>query len=152
MLQSEFYERTHTKLSGEEYADVENIYNNVEMQKDDFCQHWVEEKKNPLFKELAAAFCKQTKELLQAQSDLGTIEHKYKSEIESIRKEYERILADKEEAHKSLGRKIISSLDYEGSIYEACEEEFGLDFICKVKLENDINLETHEREHLAKKL
>ena len=105
-----------------------------------------------MFKELAAAFCKQTKELMQAQSDLGTIEHKYKSEIESIRKEYERILADKEEAHKSLGRKIISSLDYEGSIYEACEEEFGLDFICKVKLENDINLETHEREHLAKKL
>jgi len=152
MLQSEFYDRTHIKLSGDEYADVENIYNNVKMQKDDFCKHWVEEKENPLFKELAEAFCKQTKELLQALSDLGTIEHKYKSEIESIKNERESILATKEEEHKSFGRKIISNFEDGTRIYDVCEEEFGLDFIIKVKLQEDIDLEEHERKHLIGKL
>lgn len=152
MLQSEFYDRTHIKLSGDEYADVENIYNNVEMNKDDFCQHWVEEKKNPLFKELAEAFLKQNKELLKAQIDLGTIEHKYMSEIESIRKDYERILADKEEAHKSLGRKIIENIDDEVKLHDILEEEFTIDFIIKVKLCNDMELERSERDYLIGKL
>ena len=152
MLQSEFYDRTHIKLSGDEYADVENIYNNVKMQKDAFCQHWVEEKENPLFKELAEAFCKQTKELLQAQSDLGTIEHKYKSEIEAIKKENERIIADKEETHKSLGRKIIENIDDEVRLHDILEEEFTIDFIIKVKLYNDMELERSERDYLIGKL
>lgn len=152
MLQSEFYDRTHIKLSGDEYADVENIYNNVKMQKDAFCQHWVEEKENPLFKELAEAFCKQTKELLQAQSDLGTIENKYKSEIEAIKKENERILSDKEETHKSLGRKIIENIDDEVKLHDILEEEFTLDFIIKVKLYNDMELERSERDYLIGKL
>lgn len=163
MLQSEFYDRTHVTLSGDDYADVENIYNNVKMLKDDFCKHWVEEKENPLFKELAAAFCKQTEELLQTQSDhkkvcnkyedeIESIVRKYDSEIESIRKDYERILAAKEEEYKSFGRKIVANLDDESRIYDICEEEFTLDFICKVKLEENIDLEQHEREHLLEKL
>ena len=152
MLQSEFYDRTHVSLSGDDYADVENIYNNVKMDKDDFCKHWVEEKENPLFKELAEAFLKQAKELLQAQIDLGTIEHKYKSEIESIKNEHESILAAKEEEHKSFGYRIVANLDDESRIYDICEEEFTLDFICKVKLEENIEREEHEREHLLKKL
>lgn len=152
MLQSEFYDRTHIKLSGDEYADVENIYNNVMMNKDDFCKHWVEERGKPLFKELAEAFLKQAKELLQAQTDLGTIEHKYKSEIESIKNEHESILSTKEEEHKSFGRKIISNFEDDACIYNVCEEEFGLDFIIKVKLENNMDLEEHERKHLIGKL
>lgn len=152
MLQSEFYDRTHIKLSGDEYADVENIYDNVKMQKDDFCKHWVEEKENPLFKELAEAFCKQTKKLLQALSDLGTTEHKYKSEIESIKNEHESILAAKKEEHKSFGRKIISNFEDDTRIYDVCEEEFGLDFIIKVKLQEYMDLEEHERKHLIGKL
>lgn len=164
MLQSEFYDRTHIKLSGDEYAEVENIYNNVKMQKDDFCKHWVEEKENPLFKELAEAFCKQTKELLQAQSDHKTVCNKYEdeiesivhqreSEIEAIKKEHERILADKDKAHKALGRRLVENLPVEcGEIYDILEEEFTLDFIIKVKLQNNLDLEPHEREHIIKKL
>jgi hypothetical protein len=101
---------------------------------------------------LAEAFCKQTKELLQAQSDLGTIENKYKSEIEAIKKENERILADKEEAHKSLGRKIIENIDDEVRLHDILEEEFTIDFIIKVKLYNDMELERSERDYLIGKL
>lgn len=152
MLQSEFYDRTHIKLSGDEYADVENIYNNVKMNKDAFCKHWVEEKENPLFKELAEAFLEQAKKLLQAQIDLGKIEHKYKSEIESIKNEHESILAAKEEEHKSFGSKIISNFEDDKGIYDVCEEEFGLDFIIKVKLQENMDLEEHERKHLIERL
>lgn len=122
------------------------------MDKNYFCKHWVEEKDNPLFKELAEAFGKLTKELLQTQSDLGTIKHKYKSEIESIEKEHASILDQKREEHESLGRKIIANIYDDKRIYDALEEEFTLDFIIKVKLQENMELEEHERLHLLEKL
>lgn len=141
MLQSEFYDRTHVSLSAEEYGEVENIYNRLQMDKDEFCQLWLKNRDNKIIAELMTYIMGNEKKLYDLEK-----------RSEGFDKLLQKVQEENEERIREFGRKIISSLDYEESIYEACEEEFGLDFICKVKLENDINLETHEREHLAKKL
>ena len=52
MLQSEFYDRTGVTLTTEEYGEVENIYNRVQMNKDEFCKLWMKCRDNKIIKEL----------------------------------------------------------------------------------------------------
>ena len=141
MLQSEFYDRTHVTLSAEEYGEVENIYNRLQMDKDEFCQLWLKNRDNKIIAELMTYIMGNEKKLY----DLEKRSEGFDKLLQKVQKE-------NEERIQEFGRKIISNFEDDTRIYDACEEEFGLDFICKVKLENNMDLEEHEREHLVKKL
>ncbi|MBQ9655945.1 MAG: hypothetical protein IJV38_07980 [Prevotella sp.] len=141
MLQSEFYDRTHVSLSAEEYGKVENIYNRLQMDKDEFCQLWLKNRDNKIIAELMTYIMGNEKKLY----DLEKRSEGFDKLLQKVQKE-------NEERIQEFGRKIISNFEDDTRIYDVCEEEFGLDFICKVKLENNMDLDSHEREHLVKKL
>ena len=52
MLQSEFFERTGVNLTGEEYKEVERIYDSVQMDKNEFCELWLKNRDNKIIAEL----------------------------------------------------------------------------------------------------
>lgn len=141
MLQSEFYDRTHVTLTAEQYGEVENIYNRVQMDKDEFCQLWLKNRDNKIIAELMTYIMGNEKKLY----DLEKRSEGFDKLLQKVEEEHE-------ERMQSFGRKILANLDDESRIYDACEEEFTLDFICKVKLEEDIELEENERQHLLMKL
>lgn len=141
MLQSEFYDRTKVTLTGEEYARVEKIYNRTKVEKDEFCKLWLEIRNNKILDELLDHTLKIENLLDKAESSISN----HKKELE---KERER----SEQRMKDFARKVVENFGDDKAIYDAVEEEFTLDFIIKVKLENDFDLEKHEREHLLKKL
>lgn len=141
MLQSEFYDRTHVSLSAEEYGEVENIYNRLQMDKDEFCQLWLKNRDNKIIAELMTYIMGKEKTLYDLEK-----------RSEGFDKLLQKVQEENEERIREFGRKIISNFEDDTRIYDACEEEFGLDFICKVKLENNHDLEQHEREHLLKML
>lgn len=141
MLQSEFYDRTHVTLTAEQYGEVENVYNRVQMDKDEFCRLWLDNRDNKIIAELLQYAMGREQEIV-----------KLERENDALRKKLDDVWQDNEERMQSFGRKILANLDDESRIYDACEEEFTLDFICKVKLEEDIDLEEHERKHLLQKL
>ncbi len=141
MLQSEFFERTNVTLTGEQYGEVENIYNRLQMNKDEFCKLWLENRDNKIIKELMDYILGIEKKLAVAEQNAAKCDKIIKSEREKC-----------QERMDSLGRKIISNLYDDSRIYDALEEEFTLDFIIKVKLENNMDLEEHERKHLIEKL
>ena len=141
MLQSEFYDRTKVTLTGEEYARVEEIYNRTKVEKDEFCKLWLEIRNNKILDELLDHTLKMENLLDKAESSISN----HKKELE---KERER----SEQRMKDFARKIVERFGDDKAIYDAVEEEFTLDFIVKVKLENRFELEEHEREHLLKKL
>jgi len=145
MLQSEFYERTGVTLSAEEYAKVERIYDNVKMDKDHFCEEWKKIRTNMLFNEILDAFETLEKENFSLKDRLSSLESRYESDIENERK----FSHDKLE---SLAIRLIQNIDDVSRIYDILEEEFTLDFIIKVKLKENMDLEPHERDHLIKKL
>lgn len=145
MLQSEFYERTGVTLSGEEYAKLERIYDNVKMDKDRFCEEWLKIRSNPLFIETMDAFEVLDKKSFYLENENNSIKSRHESEIETVRKEAQ----DKLE---SLAIRLIPNLDDETRAYDILEEEFTLDFIIKVKLQENMDLELHERNHLIGKL
>lgn len=163
MLQSEFYERTHIILSAEEYADVECLYNAVKMNKDSFCLRWVSEKKNPLFKELAEAFCHEYRIHISDINQMQANGESYNKEIEHLKGQ----LAEKDrireemlnEANKRNGehltdfaKKIILSGVEDETLYDIIEEECGIKFIILVKREAGIPLSESEIDYMVGKL
>lgn len=141
MLQSEFYDRTHVSLSAEEYGEVENIYNRLQMDKDEFCQLWLKNRDNKIIAELMTYIMGNEKKLYDLEK-----------RSEGFDKLLQKVQEENEERIQEFGRKIISNFEDDTRIYDICEEEFGLDFIIKVKLQENMDLESHEREHLIKKL
>lgn len=152
MLQSEFFERTGVKLSAEEYAKTENVYNVIKMDKDHFCQEWKKLRTNMLFNEMVDAMMADNQNLIAAAQE----QEKHRKELEQTKeyyvKEIQRLTKNRDAQIKDFARKIIENFGDDKAIYDVIEEEFTLDFIIKVKLENDFDLEKHEREHLLKKL
>ena len=153
MLQSEFFERTGVNLTGEEYAKVEAIYNILpNMDKDEFCKEWKKLKDNPLMKEIAEAARKLETEKMEADQSIREGKAKIAAMTEAHQKEIEKI-DEQHKAHmEAFGRKMVVHMDDDTYRYDDVCEEFGLDFICRVKLEEIIDLEKEEREHLIKKL
>lgn len=145
MLQSEFYERTGVTLSSEEYAKVERIYDNVKMDKDHFCEEWLKIRSNPLFIETMDAFETMEKENFHLKDENSSLKNRYDKDVDEARKEGQ----DKLEA---LALRLIPNLDDETRIYDILEEEFTLDFIIKVKLQENMDLDLHERDYLIGKL
>lgn len=164
MLQSEFFERTHITLTGEEYADVECLYNAVKMDKDEFCKRWVSEKKNPLFKELAEAFCHEYRMHLSDINQMQANGKSYNEEIEHLKGQ----LAEKDRVHEdilseTLKKKnaefmsfvrnlITANEDSARKVYDVIEEECGLDFIIRTKHEAGIPLSESEIDYMVGKL
>ena len=156
MLQSEFFERTHITLTGEEYADVECLYNAVKMNKDEFCKRWVSEKKNPLFKELAEAYCHEYRMHL---ADINQLQ----ATCESLRKEFDKYKEQKEEEieknnnyfeqqHVEFAKKVLRAGCLDELVYEVIEEEFGIGFIIKTKRDAGIPLSDAEIDYMVGKL
>lgn len=141
MLQSEFFDRTKVTLSAEQYGEVENIYNRLKMNKDEFCQLWLKNRDNKIIAELMDHILATEKKLYAAEEVVAKTDR-------IIAKEREKV----QERMDNLGRRIVANFYDDAKIYDAIEEEFTLDFIIKVKLENNMDLEEHERKHLIQKL
>jgi len=75
MMYSEFYERTKTEVSYEEYHFIEESYYEFDGNKDEFCKAWLKDKK----------------------SGKWAVEMRLRKAIEDQKKEYEAKLAEKEE-------------------------------------------------------
>lgn len=164
MLQSEFFEKTHITLTGEEYADVECLYNAVKMDKDEFCKRWVSEKKNPLFKELAEAFCHEYRMHLADINQMQANGKSYNEEIEHLKGQ----LAEKDRFHteemdklsKKEGCKFVEfakriiRANEEGDlrVYDAIEEECGIALIILTKREAGIPLSESEIDYMVGRL
>lgn len=163
MLQSEFFERTHITLTGEEYADVECLYNAVKMDKDKFCKCWVSEKKNPLFKELAEAFCHEYRIHLSDIHQMLANGKCYNEEINRLKGQ----LAEKDRIREEMlnevskrngehltdfAKKIILSGVEDENLYDIIEEECGIKFIILVKREAGIPLSESEIDYMVGKL
>lgn len=156
MSQSEFYERTKVHLSPEQYAEVEKIYDACEMDKDLFCRAWLQIRDNELVYQLCTEMSKRVDKLEYENADFKRDYEHLVNEVEKIRKQNEIENLEQSEvfdAHlKGFGEKIVLNLGDDSRLYDAVEEEFGLGFIIKVKLENDMDLEEHERKYLIQKL
>lgn len=149
MLPSEFIERTGVQLETEEYMNVETMYNEVKMNKDDFCKEWKRLHNNPLMKEIVESFAK-----------FRTMEQeisKMKAQLEEKDRVREEMLDEQAKkdglALMDFTKRIIrANEESKEKVYDVVEEECGLDFICKTKLEEGIELKSHEVNHLIKKL
>ena len=157
MLQSEFYDRTHITLTAEEYADVECLYNAVKMDKDKFCKYWVSEKKNPLFKELAEAYCHEYRMHLADVSQMQANSESLRKEFDQFKlgrkAEIDNIINIHNNNHTNLAKRIIrANAASEIRVEEVIEEEFGIGFIIKTKREAGIALSDDEIDYMVGKL
>lgn len=156
MLPSEFTERTKITPTSEEYADIEQLYNGVQLDKDKFCKEWLKLRNNPLFKELSEAYCREVRRHL---SDVASLQ----ATCEELRKEYdnftnqkakdiEDIIKKKNANFNAFGEKIICLNLDDKKLYDIIEEEFSLKFIIQTKHDNDIPLSDEEISYLVGKL
>lgn len=156
MLQSEFFERTHITLTGEEYADVECLYNAVKMDKDEFCKRWVSEKKNPLFKELAEAYLLEASRHRADVTCMTRANEEIHNEFEEYKKqkaeEIDRIVNAHNNAHNDFAARIIRTQCDDPKVYDVIEEEFTIGFIIKTKREAGIALTDEEIDYMVGKL
>lgn len=157
MMQSEFYDRTHMNLTGDAYEEVQEIYNGVKMNKDEFCKHWVEERLNPLFKELAAAYIQECKkhrlDVSKLEADIKSLKEdsdKYKEQKE---KEIEKNNSYFEQQHVEFAKRVVrANCDGDLRVEEVIEEEFGYGFIIRAKHEAGIPLSNEEIGYMVSKL
>ena len=65
MMQSEFQERVQMQVSPAEYAAIEAVYNESDLNKDDFCKLWVKMNQTRVNKAKAEARARAEKEALR---------------------------------------------------------------------------------------
>lgn len=65
MMQSEFQERVQMQVSPAEYATIEAVYNESDLNKDDFCKLWVKMNQTRVNKAKAEARARAEKEALR---------------------------------------------------------------------------------------
>jgi hypothetical protein len=155
MMQSEFFERTGVNLTGEEYADVEHIYNSVQMNKDEFCQLWLKNRDNKIIAELMDII----KKLEDDCQELKKINETQENEYESFKAQMEGELQQMSDTHKQhmedFAGKLIQACEYEDmptAMYQEIEEEFGLPFIIRNKWNHSIELQDAEIQYMVDKL
>ena len=158
MLQSEFYDRTKVTLTGEEYAEVEVLYNGAKMNKDEFCKCWLKERNNPLFKELAEAYCREVRRhqsnVASLQATCAELRKEYDNFINQKAKKIEDIIKKNDAKFNAFGEKIIclNLKDETKALYDVIEEELGIKFIIQTKHDNGIPLSDDEISYLVGKL
>lgn len=156
MLPSEFTERTKLTLSSEEYADVEELYTGVKMDKDKFCKCWLKERNNPLFKELAEAYCSEVRRHLSDVSLLQNTSKSLREEYDEFKqqkaKEIEDIIKKNDDRFIEFGEKILRAEPDNKTILDILEEEFSFKFIIQTKHNAGIPLSDDEISYLVGKL
>lgn len=158
MLPSEFTERTKITLTSEEYADVEELYNGVKMDKDKFCKEWLRLRNNPLFKELSEAYCREVRRHLsdvsQLQATCKSLREEYDAYKENKASEIKNVLDSEESKFTDFAKKIVclNLKDETKALYDIIEEELGIKFIIQTKHDNGIPLSDDEISYLVGKL
>lgn len=156
MLQSEFIERTGITLTSQEYVDVEELYNGVKMDKDKFCAEWKKLRNNPLFKELAEAYCHESRMHLADVNQLQAICQSLRKDFDNMEKAKNQQIEDRikqgEKITKEFATKIIYAQCDDPKVYDIVEEEFGIAFIIRTKHEAGIPLLDEEIKYLVGKL
>lgn len=152
MLQSEFFERTKVNLDPNQYAKVEAVYNEVQMDKDEFCAEWKKLRNNRLMGEVETAMHTLAREneakdrrivILEAQLQEKDRFHLEQMEVQSKRYGEQSI---------ALAKKIVASLSDEKRLYDVLEENFGIGFIIRTKHEAGIPLSEEEINYMVGKL
>lgn len=92
MMYSEFYERTKTEVSYEEYHFIEESYYEFDGNKDEFCKAWLKDRK----------------------SGKWSMELRFRKALDEQKAEYEKQLAEKEE-------NLIFYREYTESLRKSCE-------------------------------
>lgn len=77
MLKSEFEERVSMTVSQDEYDSIEQVYNNCDVDKDEFCRLWVKMNQNRVNKAKEEAKAKAAEEKLR--DNLWRIVEKYRN-------------------------------------------------------------------------
>ncbi len=154
MLQSEFYERTKVTLTGDEYADVERMYNSVQMDKDEFCKLWLKSRDSRLVAELMDTVRKlesDCKSLKDAYSGIvGELEKTNAQHADELGK-----MSDMCKRHmEDFGARLVAAGGYAmpTEIYKEIEQEYGIDFIIKNKWKNRMELQDNEIQYMVDKL
>ncbi len=149
MLQSEFYERTKVNLTCEEYVKVETLYNEVQMDKDEFCKEWLKLRNNPLLKETIEAFYKSQQmvyEFPKLKGEIKAMEAAHSTEKEAINDKWMDMMAD-------FAKAIVrANEDGDARVYDVIEEQYGMAFIIKTKNEANIPLSDEEIKYMVSKL
>lgn len=157
MLQSEFIERTKVQVTGEEYADIEFLYMNVEMDKDEFCKWWLKNRNNKLFQDISNAYIKDMKRKNEDVDRLYTENQNLKAQLDEQKKFYEGSIQKGSEmwanTMKEFAKRIVrANEENEMRVSEVVEEEYSLDFIIKTKHEAGIPLSEEEINYMVGKL
>ena len=152
MLQSEFFERTKVPLKGEEYAEVEHIYNSVQMDKNEFCQLWLQNRNNKIIAELMNTIKKLEDDCQNATRDCNALTEEMEQMKEAHKLEAENDAIMYRNNIEEFGKKIIKAGEYDfpKDIYDAVEEEFGIKFIIRSKWEQSIELTEEEIDYMVK--
>lgn len=149
MLQSEFFDRTKVNLTPEEYVKVETLYNEVEMNKDEFCKQWLKLRNNPLMKEVIEAFYTSQKMRLEIARLKEQLKEKDKFHIE----ESDRLLKEQRKKFYTFASTVVRANESDKErVYDAIEEEFGIGFIIKTKYHAGIPFSEEEIRYLVNKL
>lgn len=152
MLQSEFFDRTKVNLTGEQYNEVEHIYESVQMDKDEFCKLWLKNRDNKIIAELMSTVKKLEDDCQALKADNKQLVDEMEGAIASHKAEL-KMTSDTARAHiEELGERIIKSIESPNNLYNYIEEEFGISFIIRVKLQNGIELSEEEKNYLIRKL
>lgn len=154
MLQSEFTEKTGVNLTGEEYAKVEHIYNSVMMNKDEFCKLWMENRDNKIIAELMDTIYKFEDDINNLKADNDSLSE----EVEGLKAQHYAEMDNEQLMHRNqmeaFAKKLIKAGEYDmpKDIYDAIEEDFGIEFIIRSKWEQNIELQEEEIDYMVKKL
>ena len=149
MLQSEFFERTKVNLTGEEYVKIETLYNEVQMDKDEFCKEWLKLRNNPLLKETIEAFYKSQQivyEISKLRGEIKAMEDAHNTAKEAINDKWMDMMAD-------FAKTIVrANEDGDARVYDVIEEQYGIGFIIRTKREAGIPLSESEIDYMVGKL
>lgn len=153
MLQSEFYERTKVVVDGEEYAKIEAVYNEVQMDKDDFCTEWKKIRNSKLLGEIEDAIARLTAHLVDKDITIQELQ----KQLRDQKSHYEEKIQKKSElwagSMAEFAKKIIrANEDGDLRVYDVIEEEYSIGFIIKAKHEAGIPLTEQEISYMVSNL
>lgn len=155
MLPSEFYERTKVNLTGEEYADVERLYDIVQMDKDQFCAEWAMIKDFQLIKEIAEGVKGLVAEHDRREKELSDKFVATQKKAVAIEKDGEKRAKELNLRFEEFAKRIVRANaqdERELLIQDVIEEELGYHFIIKTKFEAGIPLSNEEIAYMVGKL
>lgn len=157
MLPSEFTERTKVTLTGEQYADVEFLYMNIEMDKDEFCKQWLKNRSNKLFQQVSSAYVKDMKRKNDDVNRLYEENKLLKAQLEEKDRVREEMLTEQSKKHglaltDFTKRVVLANEESKEKVYDMVEEECGIGFIIKAKHEAGLPLSEEEIKYMVGKL